>query len=287
MSKDVLAAIRGSMHTFSKGQKRIAAYILESFDKAAFMTASKLGKTTSVSESTVVRFASELGYKGYPEMQKALQEMVRTRLTSVQRIESANVQLEDQDVVSMVLQSDVHTLRMTAEALDRNELSACVDAIAGARNVYILGVRSSAAIATYLNFYLRIMLDNVRLISPTATSELMEQLLHAGPEDVLIAISLPRYSQRTAKATHFARELGCRCIAITDQEQAPLARVSDHVLIAKSEMVSIVDSLVAPMSVANTLVVALSRKLGKAFSQSMEELEKLWEEYDVYERFDF
>ncbi len=287
MSADVLAAIRGGMNGFSKGQKRIAVYILESFDKAAFMTASKLGKTTSVSESTVVRFASELGYKGYPEMQKALQEMVRTRLTSVQRIESANVQLEDQDVVSMVLQSDVHTLRMTAEALDRSELSACVDAIAGARNVYILGVRSSAAIATYLNFYLRIMLDNVRLISPTATSELMEQLLHVGPEDVLIAVSLPRYSQRTAKATHFARGLGCRCIAITDHQQAPLARVSDNVLIAKSEMVSIVDSLVAPMSVANTLVVALSRKLGKEFSQSMEELEKLWEEYDVYERFDF
>ena len=283
MVTDVLSAIRGGMNGFSKGQKRIANYILESFDKAAFMTASKLGKTAQVSESTVVRFAAELGYRGYPEMQNALQEMVRNRLTSVQRIESANVRLEDQDVASMVLQSDIHTLRMTNEALDRSELSRCVDAIASARNVYILGVRSSAAIASYLNFYLRTMLDNVRLVTPAPTSELMEQLLHVGPEDVLIGISLPRYSQNTVKAMHFAGEAGCRCIAITDNLQAPLARVSNHVLIAKSEMVSIVDSLVAPMSVANTLVVALSRKLGKEFSQTMAELERLWAEYDVYD----
>lgn len=286
MSTDVLSAIRSGMGGFSKGQKRIAAYILEAYDKAAFMTANKLGQTANVSESTVVRFATELGYKGYPEMQKALQEIVRTRLTSVQRIEAAGNQFSGQDLPSMVLQSDINTLRLTNEALDRDALNASVDAILSAKNVYILGVRSSATTAQFLNFYLRIMLGNVRLIEPSATSEIFEQLMHVGEGDAVIGISLPRYSRRTSRAMHFVKSNGASCIAITDNYQAPLARICDHTLIAKSEMISFVDSLVAPLSIATTLLVALSQKMGMEFSQTMAEMERIWEEYDIYEHAD-
>ena len=286
MSTDILSAIRSGMSGFSKGQKRIAAYILEYYDKAAFMTANKLGKTTQVSESTVVRFAAELGYKGYPEMQQALQEVVRTRLTSVQRIEVSNMQFANQDVVSMVLQSDINTLRLTNEALDREALSNAVDAILRAKNVYILGVRSSNTLARFLNFYLRIMMGNVHLVEPSATSEIFEQLMHVSADDTVIGMSLPRYSRRTARAMHFAKEGGATCIAITDNYQAPLAKVSDHVLIAKSDMVSFVDSLVAPLSVVNALVVAISQKLGMEFSRTMAEMESIWEKYDIYEHVD-
>ena len=286
MASDVLSAIRSSMGTFSKGQKRIAGYILESYDKAAFMTASKLGQTAQVSESTVVRFASELGFDGYPEMQRALQEVVRNRLTSVQRIEVANGQFADQDLVSAVIQSDINTLRMTNESLDRAALSAAVDAIIGAKQVYIVGVRSSAAIATFIDFYLRILLPNVRLVSSTSTGEMLEQLMHLQPGDTVLGISLPRYSSRTVKALNFCRKNGAKIIAVTDHQQAPIAKLADLVLIAKSDMLSFVDSLVAPLSVANALVVAISRKLGMELSQSMEDLEKIWAQYNVYEHID-
>ncbi len=283
MTTDVLTAIRNGMSSFSKGQRRIAAYILESYDKAAFLTASKLGKIAQVSESTVVRFAAELGYKGYPEMQQALQEVVRTRLTSVQRIEVSNTQFLGQDVASMVLHSDMDTLRLTNDALDRKALSDAVDAILKAKNVYILGVRSSNILARFLNFYLRIMMGNVHLVEPSATSEIFEQMMHVGKDDAVIGISLPRYSRRTARAMHFAKGSGATCIAITDNYQAPLVRASDHVLIAKSDMVSFVDSLVAPLSVVNVLVVAISQKLGVEFSRTMAEMEGIWEKYDIYE----
>ena len=286
MASDVLSAIRSSMGTFSKGQKRIAAYILESYDKAAFMTASKLGQTAQVSESTVVRFATELGFEGYPEMQRALQEVVRNCLTSVQRIEVANGQFADQDLVSAVIQSDINTLRMTNESLDRAALAAAVDAIIDAKQVYIVGVRSSAAIATFIDFYLRILLPNVRLVSSTSTGELLEQLMHIQPGDTVLGISLPRYSSRTVKAMNFCRKNGAKIIAVTDHQQAPIAQLADLVLIAKSDMLSFVDSLVAPLSVANALVVAISRKLGMELSQSMEDLEKIWAQYNVYEHID-
>ena len=287
MQADVLSAIRGGLDGFSKGQRRIAAFILDDYDKAAFMTASKLGASTHVSESTVVRFAAELGYDGYPEMQKALQEVVRTRLTSVQRMEVVDTQLEDdRDVVSMVLQSDMNALRMTNDSLDRSVLYAAVEEIVKAKTVYIVGARSSATIANFLNFYLRSILDNVRLIQSNSSSDMLEQAMHIKAGDVLIGVSLPRYSSRTVKVMHFAKDLGCKLIAVTDNHQAPLARISDHVLIAKSDMLSIVDSLVAPMSVANALVVAISRKLGKELSRNMNDLERIWEEYGVYESID-
>lgn len=284
MATDVLSAIHDRLRTFSKGQKLIAGFILQSYDKAAFMTASKLGKTVGVSESTVVRFAVELGFDGYPSMQKTLQEIVRNKLTSVQRIEAANDRIGNQDVVSTVLQADIDTLRRTSETLDRREMDASVDAILAARHIYIVGVRSSAAIASFLNFYFRNIFDNVSLVPSTATSEMFEQLLRVGREDVVIGISLPRYSSRTIKAMQYARDCGATTISITDKPDAPAGKIADHVLVAKSDMVSIVDSLVAPMSVINALIVAVSRKREEEVSKTFKDLERLWDEYDVYER---
>ena len=284
MATDVLSAIHDRLRTFSKGQKLIAGFILQSYDKAAFMTASKLGKTVGVSESTVVRFAVELGFDGYPSMQKTLQEIVRNKLTSVQRIEAANDRIGNQDVVSTVLQADIDTLRRTSETLDRREMDASVDAILAARHIYIVGVRSSAAIASFLNFYFRNIFDNVSLVPSTATSEMFEQLLRVGREDVVIGISLPRYSSRTITAMQYARDCGATTISITDKPDAPAGKIADHVLVAKSDMVSIVDSLVAPMSVVNALIVAVSRKREEEVSKTFKDLERLWDEYDVYER---
>lgn len=284
MATDVLSAIHDRLRTFSKGQKLIAGFILQSYDKAAFMTASKLGKTVGVSESTVVRFAVELGFDGYPSMQKTLQEIVRNKLTSVQRIEAANDRIGNQDVISTVLQADIDTLRRTSETLDRREMDTSVDAILAARHIYIVGVRSSAAIASFLNFYFRNIFDNVSLVPSTATSEMFEQLLRVGREDVVIGISLPRYSSRTIKAMQYARDCGATTISITDKPDAPAGKIADHVLVAKSDMVSIVDSLVAPMSVVNALIVAVSRKREEEVSKTFKDLERLWDEYDVYER---
>lgn len=284
MATDILSKIQKDLPTFSKGQRRISEYIMESYDKAAFMTASRLGKTVGVSESTVVRFAVELGYNGYPAMQKAMQEMVRNKLTSVQRMGVINDLLGNQDVVSMVLQSDMETLRMTGEALDRQVFDQVVERMMSARTIYIIGVRSSMALATFLNFHLRNMLHHVRLVEPYSISEMLEQLVHVGPQDVVIGISFPRYSSRTIKAMDFCRKAGAMVVAITDTPEAPGARVSTHVLLAKSDMVSIVDSLVAPMSVINALIVSVGRKNENDLSRTYEELEQIWEEYEAYER---
>lgn len=284
MASDIMNQIRNQIHTFSKGQRQIANYILEYYDKAAFMTASRLGKTVGVSESTVVRFAVELGFDGYPSMQKRLQEMVRNKLTSVQRIEVANDRIGDQDVVSSVLLSDIDSIRMTVDSLDRGEMAASVEAILKARTIYIVGVRSSAALASFLNFYFRNIFENVRLVSSTATSEIFEQMLHVGKGDVVIGISLPRYSGRTVKAMRYAKDSGALVIAITDKMEAPAGKVADHVLVAKSDMVSVVDSLVAPMSVVNALIVSVGRSQKQRMSRTFEDLERIWDEYEVYER---
>ncbi len=283
MAADILSTIHNRMAGFSKGQKRIANFITASYDKAAFMTASKLGKMVNVSESTVVRFAVELGFDGYPSMQKALQEMVRTKLTAVQRIGVDSDRFGGQDVVSRVLHSDVESIRMTNEALDRSVLSAAVEVICHARNIYIVGVRSSAAIATYMNFYFRNIFDNVHLVESTATSEMMEQMFHVGSGDVVIGISLPRYSSRTVKVLEFARDSGAQVVVITDSHDAPAAKIAHHTLRAKSGMLSVVDSLVAPMSLVNALIVAIGRRKEKELSRIFENLEKIWTEYEVYE----
>ena len=284
MASDILTTIHDQLRTFSKGQKLIANYILQSYDKAAFMTASRLGKTVGVSESTVVRFAVELGFDGYPSMQRTLQELVRNKLTSVQRIEVASDQFGNQDVVSTVLQADIDTLRKTSETLDRREMNESVELILQAKRIYIIGVRSSTAIADFLNFYFRNIFENVSLVSSTSTSEMFEQMLRVGKGDVVIGISLPRYSSRTVKTMQYAKDCGAATIAITDKPDAPAGKLADHVLVAKSDMVSIVDSLVAPMSVVNALIVAVSRRREEQVSTTFKNLERLWDEYDVYER---
>ena len=284
MPKDILSTIQSEMNTFSKGQKLIANFILESYDKAAFMTASKLGKTVKVSESTVVRFAAELGYDGYPAMQKALQEIIRSKLTSIQRIEVTNDRIGDHDILSMVMQSDIEKIRLTMEETDHAQFQRAVDAIVGARHIYILGVRSAAAIASFLGFYFTLIFNNVTIIHTTSSSEVFEQLLHIGPEDVILGISFPRYSRRTVKAMQFAHDRGAE--AITDSAVSPLAPYSTITLLAKSDMASFVDSLVAPLSLVNALIVAIGRKKNDDLSQTFESLERIWEEYEVYEKVD-
>lgn len=283
MAADILSLIHNQMAGFSKGQKRIANYIAASYDKAAFMTANKLGKMVNVSESTVVRFAVELGFDGYPDMQKALQEMVRNKLTAVQRIGVASDRFGNQDVVSSVLHSDMESIRMTSDTLDRAALGRAVDAINRAKHIYIIGVRSSAAIALYMSFYFRNIFDNVRLVESSATSEMIEQMLHVSEGDVVIGISLPRYSSRTVKALEFARDSGAEIVVITDSADAPAAKLANHVLRAKSDMVSVVDSLVAPMSLVNALIVSIGQCREQEMSRIFENLEKIWEEYEVYE----
>jgi len=286
MSTDILAVLKERHPEFSKGQRRIAQYITESYDKAAFMTASRLGKTVGVSESTVVRFAVDLGFDGYPSMQKAMQEMVLNRLTSVQRIEVANDRIGNQDVVSMVLQSDIEKLRQTAENVDRQEFQTVVDAVLGAKNIYILGVRSVAPLANFLGYYLNYMFNNVRTITASGTSEMFEQIVGIGREDVVVAFSFPRYSAATLKAAQYCRSTGATVIAITDNRAAPLAQCADRVICAKSDMVSLVDSLVAPLSVVNALIVAIAAKREKELHRTFDALERIWDQYHVYEKRD-
>lgn len=282
MSYDILALLQEKEPTFSKGQKRIARYITEDYDKAAFMTANRLGKTVGVSESTVVRFAVDLGFDGYPEMQKAMQEMVLNRLTAVQRIEVASNRIGDQDVVSMVLHSDMEKLRQTGEVLSREEFSAAVNAILKAKRVYILGVRSTAPLANFLGYYLNYMFNNVHVVSGFGTVEMFEKIVGITSEDVLIAFSFPRYSSSTTKGAKYCRSTGATVIGITDSRLSPLGVNSDHVLIAKSDMVSLVDSLVAPLSIVNALIVAIAAKRENELSQTFANLERIWDEYDVY-----
>ena len=286
MSTDILSILKERHPEFSKGQRRIAQYITESYDKAAFMTASKLGKTVGVSESTVVRFAVDLGFDGYPSLQQAMQELVLNRLTSVQRIEVATDRIGNQDVVSKVLQSDIEKLRQTAENVDRKEFQAAVDAVLGAKNIYILGVRSVAPLANFLGYYLNYMFNNVRIVTASGTSEMFEQIVGIGREDVVIAFSFPRYSAATLKAAQYCRSTGATVIAITDNREAPLAQSADRVICAKSDMVSLVDSLVAPLSVVNALIVAIASKREKELHRTFDALERIWDQYHVYEKRD-
>ena len=284
MKHDILTLIQENMPTFSKGQKKIANFILESYDKAAFMTASRLGKRVGVSESTVVRFAAELGYDGYPDMQRSLQKMIRNRLTSVQRIEVANDRLEDHDLLSTVLQSDMEKIRLTLEEVDREGFDRAVDAIVSARKIYIIGVRSSAAIASFLSFYLNLIFEDVCLVTANTASDIFESLLRVGEGDVVVGISFPRYSSRTVQAMRFARSRGATTVAITDSEASPLAANSTYTLKARSDMASFVDSLVAPLSMVNALLVAVSRRKNDDLARTFRTLEEIWDEYGVYEK---
>ena len=284
MGDDILSVMESMAPTLSKGQRRIATYITESYDKAAFMTASKLGKAVGVSESTVVRFAMELGYDGYPTMQKVLQELVMSRLTTVQRMGVTNDRIGDQDVVSSVLQSDMEKLRRTAEQLNREDFQDCVDAFLKARNIYVVGVRSAAALANFAGYYLNYMFDNVHVITTSGTGEMFEKLAGAGPGDAVIAFSFPRYSTSTIKGVQYCRQAGATVVGLTNSSLSPLAQICDHTLIAKSDMVSLVDSLVAPLSVLNALLVALASGKKDVVQKNLDNLERVWDTYNVYEK---
>ena len=281
---DILTYIQENMSTFSKGQKLIANYILQSYDKAAFMTASKLGKTVNVSESTVVRFAAELGFDGYPSMQKTLQEMIRNKLTSIQRVEVSNERIGNQDIMTMVMQSDIEKIRLTLDETDRSSFNEAVSAISSAKKIYILGVRSASVLADFISFYFRFMFDNLVSADTTSISEVFEQILRISADDVFIGLSFPRYSKRTVKAMQFAKDRGAKVIAITDSKVSPLTKMADVSLLAKSDMASFVDSLVAPLSLVNALIVAVSREKTVQLETSLNGLEKIWEEYEVYEK---
>lgn len=278
---DLMSKIQNNLSTFSKGQRLIAKYIIEHYDKAAFLTASKLGATVGVSESTVVRFATELGYGGYPQLQKALQEMIRNKLTSIQRIEVSNDLIGNQDVVSNVMQSDMEKIRMTMEELDRDSFDAAVDAIVKAKKIYILGTRSSGSLAGFMSFYFGLMFDNVVHVGESANQEIFDQIVQVGEGDVTIGLSFPRYSRRTVRAINFAHERGSKVVAITDSASNAMAKAADYVLLAKSDMASFVDSLVAPLSLINALLVAIARSKSDVVDH-FERLEHIWEEYGVF-----
>ena len=284
MNGDILSVLQQRASSFSKGQRLLARYITEAYDKAAFMTASRLGKTVGVSESTVVRFATELGYNGYPSMQKAMQDMVLNRLTSVQRIEVTSDRIGDQDVVSMVLQSDADKLRQTSEILDRDEFQSAVNAILNGKRIYVMGARSAAPLASFLGYYLNFMFNNVHVVTVSGCSEMFEKVIDIDADDVVVAFSFPRYSAATAKGAQYCRTTGAKVIGITDSRLSPLGQHCDHVLLAKSDMVSLVDSIVAPLSVVNALLVALASGREQTLSKTFDTLEQLWEEYNVYEK---
>ena len=281
---DILTYIQENMSSFSKGQKLIANYILQSYDKAAFMTASKLGKTVNVSESTVVRFAAELGFDGYPSMQKTLQEMIRNKLTAIQRVEVSKERIGNQDVMTMVMQSDIEKIRMTLDETDQTSFNQAVAAIANAKRIYILGVRSASVLANFISFYFRFMFDNVVSVDTSSISEVFEQIVHISADDVFIGLSFPRFSKRTIKAMQYAKDQGAKVVAITDSKVSPLTKIADVSLLAKSDMASFVDSLVAPLSLVNALIVAISREKAVHLESSLNRLESIWEEYDVYEK---
>lgn len=285
-NQNLLKKIQDSMSDFSKGQKLIANYILSHYEKAAFMTAAKLGDIVGVSESTVVRFAIELGFDGYPKLQKELKEMIKSKLTSVQRMEVAENRINEDNVLKSVLHSDMEKIKLTMEEIDTDAFNAAVESILKGKRIYILGVRSSAPLASFLGFYFNLIFDNIRLVHTTSVSEMFEQIVRAGEDDVVIGISFPRYSKRTISAMKFVKDQGATVLAITDSMKSPLAQVAHHSLVARSDMASFVDSLVAPLSVINALIAAVGMRKKDTVSGTLAKLEKIWDEYQVYDKSD-
>lgn len=279
--KDLIYRIR-SQKKLSKGQKRIVEYLEAHYDKAAFLTAAKLGEAACVSESTVVRFATVLGYEGYPQFQQALEEYVRHKLNSIQRIEITSDMMQESGVLESVLMADAEKIKMTMETIDRKAFEQAVDTLLEAKTIYVAGIRSCAPLANFLGFYLNLIVKDVRIVSTSNPSELFEQMIHIGDEDVIIGISFPRYSVRTLKALEFANNRNARVITITDSRNSPMTLYSSCNLLARSDMASIVDSLVAPLSVINALIVSLCMKKQENMIETLENLEKIWDEYQVY-----
>lgn len=279
--QDLMRTIQMKFPRLSKGQKLIAEYILKHYDKAAFMTAAKLGTSVGVSESTVVRFANELGFSGYPKLQKALQELIKNRLTTVQRIELSNDFISEETALKGVLKSDMENIRATLEKINHKTFEEVVNSIFGARKIFIIGLRSSTALAEFLGFYLNLILDNVQVVG-YGISDIFEQMLNISDEDLVIGIGFPRYAARTIEALSFAQSKGTKVVAITDSLLSPLAAKADYTLIAQSNMASFVDSLVAPLSVINALIIAVGLREKQKISNTFNELERIWEEYQVY-----
>ncbi|HCW80200.1 MAG TPA: N-acetylmannosamine kinase [Ruminococcaceae bacterium] len=274
------------MNEFSKGQKRIAKYIEENYDKVAFMTASKLGETVGVSESTVVRFATEIGYDGYPQLQQAMQEMIRNKLTTVQRMDVTSSRIGDSDVLDFVFNQDIDVIRRTMEETSHEDFYRAVDAIIASRKIYILAARSALALGTFLSNYFNMLFENVLLVQSTSEGEIFEQMIHIDKRDTVIGISFPRYSRKVANAMDFAHKRGAKVIAITDTSMSPIAAPADYLLLARSDIASIVDSLCAPLSLINALIVMVTIKKSGEVKKTFEDLENIWDEYGVYEKVD-
>lgn len=281
---DLLKIIQEKQSTFSKGQKQISSFILAHYDKAAYMTAAKLGALVGVSESTVVRFANELGFAGYPELQHSLQEMIRSKLTTIQRIEITNDRIGESDLLEKVLNSDIDKIKHTLEEIDRTSFENAVDDLIGAQMIYIIGMRSSSSLASFMYHYLNLVFPHVRLVRTTSGSEIFEQLLRINDKDAIVGISFPRYSKRIINALGYAKKQGAKVISITDSAASPIAANADDLLLAKSDMASFVDSLVAPLSIINALIVAIGRKKQDEIAETFGKLERIWDEYDVYEK---
>lgn len=282
MEQDIISKINIDIQSFSKGQKKLAEYILENYDKAVFLSAAKLGETVGVSESTVFRFAVSLGYEGYPQFHKALEEVVKNKLNTVQKLELTNDRIQQKDILKTVLQSDVEKIRTTMEQIDPVAFDSAVDTILNAQTIYIIGVRSSAPLASVLAFYLNVVFPRVKLVETNSMGEMFEKIIHIDEKDVLVAISFPRYSLSTLRALEYAKKQGTTIITVTDSYKSPLTQYSKCNLIADCDLVSVVDSLVAPMSLINALIVAVFLKRQSKVLATFSSLEDIWKEYHIY-----
>jgi len=282
MANDISQRIKNSYATFSKGQKKIANAILNDYYKAAYMTAAKLGILVGVSESTVVRFANELGFEGYSEFQRAVQELVRTKLTPNQRIEVTKQRMGTGDILENVMESDISKIRYTLDRIDRDTFHKAVDSILSAKNIYVMGARSTESLALVLKYNLSLIFDNVKFIQPTSTAEVFEQMFSIGKDDVLIAFSFPRYSSKMVSAVKYAKQNSSSVVVFTDSELSPLAEYATCLITAQSDMASFMDSLVAPISIINAIIVEITRRREKEITERFDKLEKVWDEYDVY-----
>ena len=282
-SKYLISHIQSQYTRFSKGQKLIAQYILKNYDKVAFMTACKLGEAVGVSESTVVRFANALGYSGYPKLQDALQEVIKNKLTTVQRVDMVKEFNDDSAILKKIVKSDMDNIKDTLEEIDEKAFEEAANRILKAKRIYIVGMRSSFTIAQYLGFYLGIILDSVHVIR-TDMGDAFEQVVKINEDDVLIAISFPRYSKKSYQIVSYAKEKGAHIVSLTDSPFAPVASFTDNLLLVKSNMVSFVDSLVPALSIANALIVSVGMKEKEDIKKHFDDLEAIWEKYSVYDK---
>ncbi|MCR5415570.1 MAG: MurR/RpiR family transcriptional regulator [Pseudobutyrivibrio sp.] len=282
-TQDLLSRINENYGKMSKGQKLLANYIIDNYDKAVFLTAAKLGEIIGISESTVVRFAAFIGYKGYPEFQQALEEMVRTKLNTTDRIEITNGGIEQNGILRSVLSSDALKIKNTMENIDEAAFENAVESILNARRIYVVGIRTCAPLAQFLSFYLNMIFDNVVNLQTNSSSELFEQMIHINEQDCIIGISFPRYSMRTLKALEFANNRLANVVTITDSIHSPMNLYSSCNLIAESEMHSVIDSLVAPLSVINALVVELCNRRQSVVAENLDMIEQVWNNYQFYE----